>query len=69
MWYHTVYLLVYTTVIIVVLSEAHLSDKWDENVRPKMVYSYLQDDQPVQSKPNFVNIYDIMSGIITVTQI
>ena len=51
MWYHTVYLLVYTTVLVVVLSEAHLSDKWDENVRPKMVYSYLEDDQPVQSKP------------------
>ena len=69
MWYHTVYLLVYTTVIIVVLSEAHLSDKWDENVRPKMVYSYLQDDQPVQSKPNLVNIYDIIPAINTVTQI
>ena len=69
MWYHTVYLLVYTTVIIVVLSEAHLSDKWDENVRPKMEYSYLQDDQPVQSKPNLVNIYDNTPVINTVTLI
>ena len=44
MWYF-VYLLVFA------LSEAHLSDKWDENVRPKMVYSYLEDHQTLQSKP------------------
>ena len=36
------------------LCEAHLSDKWDENVRPKMVFSYY--DQSLESKA-LLNIF------------
>ena len=46
MWYF-----VYLLLVFALRSEAHLSDKWDENVRPKMVYSYLDNHQTLQSKP------------------
>ena len=39
--------------VFTIICEAHLSDKWDENVRPKMVFSYLEQ-QTFQSKAKLI---------------
>ena len=48
MWYCSGIVLSSVYLLGLVLCEAHLSDKWDENVRPKMVFSYY--DQSLESK-------------------